>query len=86
MAIFLDLEKAFDHVDRTLLFYKLRKLYDTIKTLYTSCKSAVNINGYLTDWFSTEYGVCQGDDLSPTSFGLYINDLSSDLQKCNNVI
>ncbi len=39
-----------------------------------------------TDWFQTDYGVCQGDALSPTLFSIYINDLSVDLKGCTNGI
>ena len=82
---FVDFEKAFDRVDRNLLFYKLKfmgfdgKILNMIKTIYSDCKSCVNVNGYLTGNFSTELGVRQGDALSPTLFGLYINDLAKAL-------
>ena len=87
---FVEFEKAFHRVDRKLLLYKLRrdgfgdKMCDVIETLYTNCKASVNVNGYLTDLFQSEYGVLQGDTLSPTLFGLYINDLAIQLNQCNN--
>ena len=83
---FVDLEKAFDRVDRKLLFYKIRKLgfggklYEAIKNIYQQCKARINVSGCLTDEFTTDFGVRQGDCLSPTLFGLFINDLASDIK------
>ena len=83
---FVDYEKAFDRVDRTLLFYKLKKLgfggkiLQCIQSLYSECKAIVNINGFLTNSFEVNCGVRQGDTLSPTLFGLFINDLVEDLK------
>lgn len=80
-AAFIDFEKAFDRVDRQLLFHKLMqmgvsgKILDCIRNIYHDCKCGVDLNGNITDWFSCNYGVRQGDVLSPTLFGLYINDL-----------
>ena len=87
---FIDMEKAFDCIDRNLLLYKIQKykilgvggkIYNCIKSMYSGCKAGVNVNGYVTDLFSSEHGVRQGDALSPTLFGLYINDLVSDLKR-----
>ena len=83
---FVDFEKAFDRVNRNLLFYKLKtmgiggKVLSMIQTIYSDCKSCINVNGYLTEEFSSKFGVRQGDSLSPTLFGLYINDLAKDLK------
>ncbi len=78
------MEKAFDCVDRNLLLYKLLslgvggKMYNCLKSIYSNCKAGVNVNGYITDLFSNVFGVRQGDALSPTRFGLYINDLAQE--------
>ena len=85
-ACFIDAEKAFDRVDRNLMLYKLFRygingnLHNNLKNIYCDSKSCVKVNGLLTSWFDIEYGVRQGDTLSPTLFGLYINDLIEDVK------
>ena len=89
---FVDFEKAFDRVDRDLLFYKLRKmkiggkLLESLKSVYSNCHACININNHCTDWFATNFGVRQGDPLSPTLFCLYINDLAEEINQCNSGI
>ena len=84
---FIDMKKAFDWID--LLFYKLLlynidgHLYHSIKSLYSHPVSSIKLNNYLTEWFYTESGVRQGDSLSPTLFGIYINDLAAELKSLN---
>lgn len=86
-AVFIDLQKAFDYVDRESLLFKLNnygingKLYFSIKSLYQNTLSCIRINGQHTDWFSTTLGVRQGDTLSPTLFSVYINDLVTGLNE-----
>ena len=88
-ACFIDMQKAFDWVDRDLLFYKLLeynidgKLYNCIKALYNHPLSTVKLNSYMTDWFTTESGVRQGDSLSPTAFAIFINDLAKEMKDLN---
>ena len=83
---YIDAEKAFDRVNRNLLFHKLLqygvngKFYDSLKNLYSDNISCVNINGHLTEWFNVGMGVRQGDTLSPTLFGIYVNDMIDEIK------
>ena len=80
-ACFVDCAKAFDKVNYTLLMYKMlcngirSEMYFTIKYMYNDLRSSVRINNVMTDSFSVESGVRQGDNFAPTLFTLYINDL-----------
>ena len=88
---FIDFEKAFDRVDRQLLFYKLLKigvkgkLFNVLENIYAHAKAGVCVNGYISDWFDIHNGVRQGDSLSATLFCLYINDIIDDLDQCNGI-
>ncbi len=59
--------EGFDWIDSDMLFYKLIEYTIdgniSIKTLYNYPLSSVKLHNYLTDWFSTESGVRQGDSL-----------------------
>jgi len=89
-AAFIDLEKAFDWVNRDLVLSKLLqygidgKFYQAIKRILSNTKSRVLLSNQIaTDWFPINNGVRQGDPLSPTLFSLYINDLVDHLkEKC----
>ena len=79
---FIDLEKAFDWVDRTLLLFSLLRqnvdgnMYLMIKAMYTHTRSCIKLNKLLTDWFDVNSGVKQGDNMSPTLFSGLVNDLA----------
>ena len=88
-AAFIDMSKAFDCINRNLLYFKLLKnniggkiLY-AIQELYKDTMSCVQVNGIKTGWFATMQGVRQGDNLSPTLFSIYINDLAVELKNLN---
>ena len=80
----LDQEKAFDRVDWNFMHATLRKMgFGTsflkwVNLFYTSVQSSVNVNGYLSRFFSLSRGVRQGCPLSPL---LYV--LVAEVLACN---
>ena len=91
-ACFVDMAKAFDRVNRDILFIHLANigisgnLLDSIKKLYAECTALVNVNGGYTDLFDISCGVKQGDIISPTLFSNFINDLAKDIKNLNLVV
>ena len=88
---FIDFTKAFDRINRDSMLLKLLnpnckidgKMYFLIKAFYNLTESCVQVNGNITGWFRTLQGVRQGDNLSPTLFAIYINDLAAGLKELN---
>ena len=86
---FIDLQKAFDLVNREFLLFKILnagiegKVYKSIKSMYSINAACIRVNSMLTDWFNTLQGVRQGDSLSPTIFSLFINDLAQEIKNLN---
>lgn len=84
---YVDFSKAYDRIDRNLLWSKLcdigirGKMFEAIKSIYSNIQCAVKINGYRTKWFSQNIGLKQGCLLSTTLFNLYLNDLSQTLNQ-----
>ncbi len=78
---FVDFRKAYDSMPRDLLWTKLERLgvhgwfLDGIKALYAEVPMAVKTAQGLTCTFESVMGVKQGCPLSPTLFGLYLDDL-----------
>ena len=64
--MFIDLEKAFDRVPRTVVKWALRKvgfeewLVSTIMCMYENCKSAISVNSTVGNPFNVKVGVDQG--------------------------
>ena len=85
---FVDVQKAFDRVNRELLMYKLAtvfrihgRLFNMISTIYDSSNAQLRSNGLLTESFFVSSGVRQGDVMSHTLFSMYINDLATGLKR-----
>ncbi|MCG8047978.1 MAG: reverse transcriptase family protein, partial [Candidatus Thiodiazotropha endolucinida] len=82
---FIDFTKAFDFVVRDILWFKLLKsgvrgkILDIIRSIYTIVKSRVKYNNSLSEPFTCQMGVRQGECLSPFLFSMYINDLEEEL-------
>ena len=78
---FIDFKKAYDSIDRGVLFTKLSNLgisglmYKALLSIYDNVRCSVRINGKLTEWFDVRCGLKQGCSLSSILFNLYINDL-----------
>ena len=79
---FIDFEKAFDSVNRRLLWPVLirngikGKLYKCIKSMYDCVKVKIRSGFKLTQYINCTYGVKQGDVCSPVLFSLFINELA----------
>ena len=56
-------------------------IFKAIKSLYKDTVCTVKINDYITEYFHVLYGVKQGDNLSPTLFNLFINNLDSQIKE-----
>ncbi len=84
---FVDFQKAFDWVDRDLLFLKLLlnnidgKTYSAVKSMYSNTTASIKFNDMYTKWFDCSSGVRQGDVLSTTLFSIYINDLAKEINE-----
>ena len=82
---FIDYRKAFDFVDRCKLWSKLvhlgiqGKFLTIIKSLYENVKSCIKYNGFLTEYFRTEFGLLQGEVMSPILYSMYVNDFKMHL-------
>ena len=86
---FIDFRKAFDSINRNLLWHKLAsigmssRMLSAVRSLYNEVTSCVRVNGYLSDWFNVSTGLRQGCSLSTILFNIYINDLAVSLKSMN---
>lgn len=91
-ACFVDFQKAFDSVWRTMLFYKLIRygldlgIVKLLKDMYGKTSICLKLNGKITPPIKTHKGVRQGCNLSPRVFNLMINDIPKLFdESCNPV-
>ena len=84
---FIDYQKAFDLVDRSCLWAKLLAcnikgiIMKLIFNLYQNTKACVKLNNKISQSFSCNIGVRQGDNLSPLLFAIFINDFEKYLSE-----
>ena len=80
---FIDFRKAYDHINRTLLFTKLQKMgiqglfYENIKRIYESTYYMTKVKGGYLNPIKSQLGLLQGGILSPILFNLYIDDIKN---------
>ena len=82
---FIDYEKCFDRINRTLLWQKLinqnvsSKFINAIKAMYTSVRASVKHNGEISEQIPSLTGVKQGDPSSSLLFMLFVNDIAQNI-------
>jgi hypothetical protein len=80
---FIDFRKAYDSIDRNILWNKLSnngisgRMLNAVKSLYCNVSSCVQVNNVQTGWFDVKCGLRQGCGLSPLLFNLFVNDLAT---------
>ena len=81
VVTFIDFKKAFDSINRKVMFAVLRHygipdaVVNAISVLYKNSKSAVMVDGGLSDPFDVTTGVLQGDVLAPFLFVVLVGYL-----------
>ena len=58
-------------------------ILNLIKSMYENLEAYVKVNGQLTDWFSVTSGFRQGENLAPTLFAIFVNDIAADINGLN---
>jgi hypothetical protein len=67
-----------------LLLNKINgKMYNFIVNMYNSIKSCIVYNDNMSDFFSSEVGVRQGENLFPFLFAVFLNDLEQFMEDKN---
>ena len=83
---FVDLEKAFDLVPRTVIWWALRKLgvdewiVHLVQGMYSSARSHVRVGEGYSEEFEVKVGVHQGSVLSPLLFIIVLEALSREFR------
>ena len=81
---FVDFTKAFDYINRDILWHKLIKFgvrgkaLNIIRSMYENVKSRVKYKNRLSENFECYLGVRQGESLSPFLFSMYLNDVEDE--------
>ena len=82
---FVDVSKAYDSVNRDILWAKLEKIgiggvfLRTLKSIYNGDSVRCTFNDTTTRPVYLRRGLCQGCSLSPLLFALYISDIGAAL-------
>ena len=96
-CVLLDLSKAFDTIEHTILLSKLElygirgnvlswfKSYLTDRKLRVKCRTISNMKEAMSKDYPIEYGTLQGSYLGPLIFLIFVNDLHLHLQFSESV-
>ena len=84
---FMDLEKAYDRVDRTALWKVLEiygvggRLLQAVKSFYENSRACVKIKGEVSELFEIKVGVRQGCVMSPWMFNVYMDGVVREVKE-----
>ena len=84
---FMDLEKAYDRVDRDAMWNVLRmygvggKLLGAVKSLYVGSRACVRVGDEVSEWFPVRVGLRQGCVMSPWLFNLFMDGVMREIRK-----
>src|SRR5215469_12641453 len=84
---FMDLEKAYDRVDREALWvilskYGIRgKLLDAVKGFYFDSRACARVDGVSGEMFEVKVGLRQGCVMSPWLFNLYMDSVVREVKR-----
>ena len=76
---FMDLEKAYDAIDRHGMWQMLRvygvggKLLKAVQSFYVDSGACVRVGNVVSDWFQLNVGLRQGCVMSPWLFNVYMD-------------
>jgi hypothetical protein len=86
---FIDFRKAYDSIDRDLLWTVLAgmgvhgPILTSMQQMYDQASMRVRLHGHLGEPFDTTIGVKQGDPLSPLLFGLFMDRVEGWLRQAS---
>ena len=84
-AVFIDYEKCFDKIERSLLSQKLLsenvscKVVKAVRSMYITVKSCVEYKSSYSNFFNSTVGLKQGDPSSPLLFMLFVSDINDNI-------
>ena len=87
---FIDMEKAYDRVNRKKLFEVMRgyevqeKLVDFIERIYDGGMVKFVLEGIMAGWCKSDSGMRQGYPLFPLLSNIYIRELGLDVARCKH--
>jgi len=83
--VMLDLQKAFDTVDHTILCSKLKEMgvesVEWFQSYLNDRMQCISVNNTMSDFCDITCGVPQGSILGPLLFLCYVNDMSSSISE-----